>query len=329
MYKRIVLIATLLTFVVIVFGAYVRLTDAGLGCPDWPGCYGHLDVPNTPDEHAVALSKFPGKPVHEGKAWREMIHRYLASFLGLLILGIATMAWRRREALREFPVLPFLLVGLVIFQGILGKWTVTLLLKPAIVTSHLIGGLTILSLLVWLLMREFGPGRLSTTPEVLSLRPLAACGVLILACQIILGGWVSTNYAALACADLPLCRGELIPPMDLSNAFHVFRELGMTAEGGLLSNEALIAIHWVHRVGAIVTFLYIGLLLIKIFRVNELRRHAAILGLLLVGQVSLGLLNVLLSLPLAIAVAHNAVAALLLVSLVMLNYRLHAKRILA
>jgi heme a synthase len=318
MYRKLVLLAACLALVVIVVGAYVRLEDAGLGCPDWPGCYGQLiGVPERAHEMAKAEQAFPGKTVDVGRARTEMFHRYLAGALGLLILAIAAVAWRRRDELRQSPWLATALVVLVAFQSTLGMWTVTMLLKPAIVTLHLLGGMATLALLAWLALRELGPAAPAAAAR---LRPWAALGLAILIAQIALGGWVSANYAALACIDFPACHGRWLPEMDFGHAFHVVRELGVTADGAPLSQEALNAIQWSHRVGALVTLATLGGLAVGALRTPALRVQGVVLLALLLAQAGLGIANVLLRLPLVLAAAHNAGAALLLAALVMLNF---------
>ena len=323
MYRRLVMLALALTAIVVVFGAYVRLSDAGLGCPDWPGCYGQVSPHHAAEDIAKAQASAPQGPVSPAKAWKEMVHRYLAGSLGMLILCIAAVAWcRRREAEVSLPV-ALLLVAVVIFQGLLGKWTVTLLLKPAIVTGHLLGGLTTLGLLGWLALRTAGVVRLDRAPALV--RALRF-GLVLLLAQIALGGWTSTNYAALACSDFPTCHGAWWPATDYANAFHVLRELGMTAEGRLLGLEALTAIHWTHRLGALVVGAYLSILALALLR----RRSTAGWGVALLAgvalQIGLGIANVLLSLPLPLAVAHNAVAAALLLLMVAANYRYRGAR---
>ena len=292
--KRLALAAVLLTFTVVVVGAYVRLSDAGLGCPDWPLCYGK-PIPDEPD----------------AKQWKEMIHRWLAGTLGLLLFGLLLLAWRKRQS----PWLATAIAGLVVFQAALGMWTVTLLLKPVIVTAHLLGGMTLLALVVWFFLE-----RLShvAAPEGRQLRAAAAVALLALALQIALGGWVSANYAALACPDLPLCLGQAVPPMDFANAFQVARELGRTESGELLPQPALIAIHWSHRMFALVVVVVVAWAALRASMVY--RGIAALIGLLLLLQFSLGVANVAFSLPLALAAAHNAGAAGLLGALVVLNF---------
>lgn len=320
MYRLLVLLAVGLAFVVIVVGAYVRLEDAGLGCPDWPGCYGQLfGVPEAAHEVAQAGQAFPGKQVDVGRARKEMFHRYLAGTLGLLILALAVIAWRGRGALRQSPWLSTTLAVLVAFQATLGMWTVTMLLKPALVMLHLLGGMVTLALLIWLALRQQAPAA-SPAPLAHRLRPWAAIGLVVLVAQIALGGWVSANYAALACTDFPTCNGRWLPPMDLQHAFHMVRELGVTAAGAPLSHEALTAIHWTHRLGALITVLYLGGLAVVLLRAPGLAVHGALLLALVLAQAALGIANVVASQPLALAVAHNAGAALLLTIVVVLNF---------
>jgi heme a synthase len=231
---------------------------------------------------------------------------------------IAAVAWRRRAEEGAAPGVSAALIGIVVFQGLLGMWTVTLLLKPAIVTAHLIGGMTTLGILAWLCVHAY---RLPTVQVGDGLRRLARLSFALLAAQIVLGGWVSTNYAALACTDFPTCHGSLWPSADYSNAFHVVRELGMTARGELLSHEALTAIHWMHRIGALVAGLALIGLGLVLRRNATLRRTGDLLLAAVVLQIALGIANVLLSLPLLLAAAHNAGAALLVVIMVCINYR--------
>jgi heme a synthase len=298
-FLRVLVAATiLLTFVVIVVGAYVRLSDAGLGCPDWPGCYGKAVPANIADADALA------------KAWKEMGHRYLAGALGILLLIVAILAWRTRQA----PGLASAIVLLVLFQATLGMWTVTMLLKPAIVTAHLLGGMTIFALLICHFLSLFPATAPAPGPRRMA--PLALCAV---ALQVALGGWVSANYAALACPDLPGCRGAFMPQMDFANAFHVFRELGRTGEGELLPLDALVAIHWTHRMFAVVVTALVGATGWLLLR-GRLRLLGIVLWALLGGQIALGVANVALGLPLPLAAAHNAGAALLLAALVVLNF---------
>ncbi len=324
LFFNIILFATAFTFVVVVVGAFVRLTGAGLGCPDWPGCYGQITPARAAQDIAKAVAEQGGThgPVSIQKAWHEMFHRYLAAMLGLLILVITAMAWAQRRRLAQAPWLASGLLALVIFQAALGMWTVTLLLKPVIVTLHLLGGMATLALLAWLAVRQLHWPALQAGAA--ALRAWAALGLLLLLAQIALGGWVSTNYAALACIDLPTCHGEWVPKMDFQHGFQLLREVGQTAAGGALSYDALTAIHWTHRVGALVLTAYLAWLAWRAARVNGLRSIAIVIGVLLAAQVLLGIGNILTGLKLAVAVAHNAGAALLLVALVVLNFALAA-----
>lgn len=325
MFRKLVWFAVIYTFVVVVVGAYVRLSDAGLGCPDWPGCYGELTPHLAQDDIAKAVEDQGGThgPVSLGKAWKEMFHRYIAGGLGLVILAIAVTAWLRRRELRQSPLLATSLLVLVMFQAALGMWTVTLLLKPVIVTLHLLGGLATLALLAWLGLRQetFKP----VPAAAMRLRPWALLTLLIVIGQIMLGGWVSTNYAALACVDFPTCHGQWLPEMDFHHGFQLVRELGMTAAGTHLSYDAITAIHWTHRVGAVVTFLYAGGFALVLLRTAGLAGYGAVLLAVLLLQVALGIANVVAGLPLAVAAAHNAGAAILLVTAVVINFALRRK----
>jgi len=316
-------LALLLAFFVVALGAYVRLSDAGLGCPDWPGCYGHVAVPQTPQAHADAAQAFPDRPIEPHKAWKEMIHRYAAGTLGLFILFIAIRAWGRLQRQRYSPLVPSLLLGLVIFQALLGMWTVTLLLKPVIVTAHLLGGMATFGLLLWLFCRR---NMEYTDRTPLALR-LAALLVLVMVLgQIALGGWVSSNYAALMCQSFPECHpGEWLPQANFAQAFQWQRELGRNAEGELLPAAALTAIHLVHRAGALVVALAVGLLAVTLRRRPGLKSVGTAMLLVLALQISLGVTNVLASLPLPVAVGHNAGAALLLATLVIAIARLGSR----
>jgi heme a synthase len=326
MFRKLIWFAVVYTFVVVVVGAYVRLADAGLGCPDWPGCYGELTPHHARDDIARAVTEQGGThgPVSLGKAWKEMFHRYIAGGLGVLILAIAVTAWTRHRELKQSPLLATGLLVLVMLQAALGMWTVTLLLKPVIVTLHLLGGLATLALLAWLALRQQAPPVIAPATRM-RLRPWAVLALLIVVAQIALGGWVSTNYAALACVDFPTCHGEWLPRMDFRHGFQLVRELGMTAAGTHLSYDAITAIHWAHRVGALVTLLYVGGFAWALARMPETARYGAVLLCVLLVQVALGLANVLAGLPLAVAAAHNAGAAILLVIIVVINFALHPR----
>jgi cytochrome c oxidase assembly protein subunit 15 len=333
--RRLYLAATVLAFCVVVFGAYVRLTDAGLGCPDWPGCYGH--VTPTGAAEAAAAGRIDAE-VHTGKAWNEMIHRYAASTLGLLIVLMAVLAWRWRRHAGVPLVLPLVLVALVMFQGLLGMWTVTLLLKPLIVTLHLAFGMLTLSMLWWLWLtlrrrssnpwsgtvkaRGGGSAAALLLPAPQGLRRLALVGLIALSVQILLGGWTSTNYSAVACPDLPKCQASWWPEADFGEAFVLWRGVGTNYEGGVLDHPARVAIHFTHRLGAIIASLA---LLVAAVSTLMLRREgnsrlaaALVLGALAL-QLAFGIFMVLRGFPLWLATAHNAGAALLLLATLALN----------
>ncbi len=327
MFRNLVLAAFVLTLVVVVLGAWVRLTDAGLGCPDWPGCYGVITVPKSDAALQRAAELWPERPVEAGKAWREMIHRYAASLLGLLVLVVAFLGWKhRKEAGHPFK-LPIAIAILIIFQGLLGMWTVTLLLKPVIVMAHLMGGMTILALL-WLLYLRSSPLLKPGLSAGKHLKALAAVALVVVATQIALGGWTSTNYAALACPDFPKCQAEWWPTMDFSEGFVLWREIGVDYEGGVLDLPARAAIHKAHRIGAVITLLLVGALALSLLvsgRDPVYKRIGAVMGGFLVLQIVLGITIVLKALPLSLAVAHNGVAALLLLSVVALNHAVNIK----
>ena len=325
LYRLLLVLATLVTLCVISLGAYVRLSDAGLGCPDWPGCYGHLiGVPDTPHEQFAAMQAFPNSPVEMHKAWKEMAHRYLAGSLGLLILALAGLAWKHRKHLQQSPWAATALVVIVSLQALLGMWTVTLQLKPVIVSAHLLGGMSTLALLVWMLLSRKPEmnDKAAVAPSPFMLRFLAALSLLAVILQIALGGWVSSNYAALACNDFPTCLGAWRPEMDFDTAFSLHRELGRTAAGDFLPGTALIAIHWSHRVGALIVALLAGSLAFILLRQSVWRGWGLLLGMTLLAQIALGIANVVMYLPLSIAVAHNTGAAILLTVTLAINLKL-------
>lgn len=320
-FRHIALVATLLAILVVSVGAYVRLSDAGLGCPDWPGCFGTMTVPESEAAIKQAQTAFPDSHFDSGKAWKEMLHRYLAGALGLLVLALAVLGWRARKLIQVSPWTPTILLVLVSFQAMLGMWTVTMLLKPAIVTAHLLGGMATLALLTWITHRHWGvvSWRFITSD---GLRLWIRGAIFILFAQILLGGWTSTNYAALACTDFPTCHGALMPDMDFSNAFHWIRELGESIDGTPLQLDALIAIQWTHRIGALIVLIYFGILAWRLMRVGYMSKLSFILWFLLLTQIALGIANLLLHLPLVLAVGHNLVAALLVVTIIVLNSKI-------
>jgi cytochrome c oxidase assembly protein subunit 15 len=310
----------LLTLLVIVFGAYVRLTDAGLGCPDWPGCYGSLSVPSAASQISANNPDWDLQRFDAGKAWREMVHRYLAALLGLGIFITAISRWRTSGfSSRNYPF--FATVPLVLFQGLLGMFTVTLLLQPLVVTAHLVGGLTILALLWWdsLVRIGFPAGDRKTRGTI---HLLAIISLLVLTLQILLGGWTSTNYAALACVDFPKCQGLWWPQTDFRSGFSLWGPLGQSYEFGVLDTPARTAIHMAHRLGAVVVFGFLVVLAFLSISSGDrlLSRTGCMVFFLLLVQVLLGVANVLAGLPLYVAVAHNAVASLLLLSIILVLF---------
>ena len=312
-FRKVLGFAVFLALVVIVLGAYTRLSDAGLGCPDWPGCYGQLSVPDK-----VAASEFE-RPLESGKAWKEMIHRYVAGTLGLLILMILFMVIKGLPKIRQSIVLPLLLLATVTFQALLGMWTVTLLLSPIIVTAHLMGGMTTLFLLWWLYLNQ-RRGEQSMLIVSSGLKILSAIGLLLVIVQIFLGGWTSSNYAAVACGvDFPTCASQWWPTLDFINGFDLTHKPGVNYEFGVLDSPARMAIQIVHRIGALIVFVYL-LGLASTLR-KKYKKLAVILTLMLFLQVTLGIMNVVFALPLAVAVLHNLIAALLLLTLLTINHR--------
>jgi len=307
-----------LAVVVVVLGAFTRLVHAGLGCPDWPGCYGHLTWPDDATEIEKAQALFPDAPVDLDKTWPEMVHRYFAGSLLLLVAALTVIGWRSPAASNLKGPGTVLLI-LIITQAAFGAWTVTLKLWPQVVTAHLLGGFATLALLWAIYLRQGGMPRLRmAAADKRAVRGVARLAFAVVILQIALGGWVTSNYAALACADFPTCFGEYWPPMDIAAGFNVLQSVGPNYLGGLLDNEARVAIHWMHRLGAILVLLSVGLLALRVRR-GQVFLSNALLG-ALVLQILLGTLNVVWSLPLAIATAHNGVGALLLLLVVAANF---------
>lgn len=327
--RRLALAGLVLCFVVVVLGAYVRLNAAGLGCPDWPGCYGHI-TPTGAAANVDSQAAYPNMPLHVGKAWKEMIHRYAASTLGLIILVIAALAiTTRKQRVVSVPLAVGLFITVVV-QGILGMLTVTWLLKPLIVTLHLIFGLTTLGLLWWLFLSlrtgsrggvRFAGGSSSGAsaypdrkqpPHRAMLVALIALGI-----QIALGGWTSSNYAAVACPDFPKCQNSWVPETDYQDAFVLWRGLGVNYEGGILQHPARVAIHYTHRLGAIAATLALLFTVVATLR-RKVKPTASVAAYAVLGalalQLFIGASMVLEGFPLALATAHNAGAALLLLS---------------
>ncbi|VAW51725.1 Heme A synthase, cytochrome oxidase biogenesis protein Cox15-CtaA [hydrothermal vent metagenome] len=315
-------VAVLLAFTVVLLGAYTRLVDAGLGCPDWPGCYGFLTVPEKAIDVQTAAEAFPNTPLEAHKAWPEMIHRYFAGSLGLLVAALAVIGFVNRNKNEQPLLLSYSLLGIIIFQAALGMWTVTMGLLPIIVMGHLLGGFITLTLLLILFLNIRHDNPVAWASPV---RSAALIGVLIVFVQIILGGWTSANYAAIICADFPTCQGAMIPPLDFSGAFTISTEGVSSYLGGHLDNASRVTIQWMHRVGALITTVYMLYLITKLF-LNGWKKFSLWLSAVLIAQVSLGISNVVFSLPLAVAVAHNGVAVLLLMSLATLVHYSGLKR---
>jgi cytochrome c oxidase assembly protein subunit 15 len=312
---------------VVVLGAYVRLSNAGLGCPDWPGCYGHLTPSAAAADARTASAPVAGRPLEVGKAWREMLHRYAAGTLGCLILMLTLLgiAWRRERIVP--PGLVTALLAIVLVQGLLGMLTVTWQLTPLIVSLHLLFGFTTLSLLWWLVLTLWlrRPLELPFAAHrrgLAAARRLALLGLIVLALQIALGGWTSSNYAAIACPDLPTCQGSWWPQTDFRSAFVLWGGLGINYEGGVLDNPARVAIHLSHRFGALVASLALLAAALAALRVRALRPAVvagAMLLLALALQLVIGISMVRAGFPLWLATAHNAGAALLLLATLALN----------
>ena len=372
-YHRIAWIAVLLALAVIVFGGFVRLSNAGLSCPDWPTCYGQVTWPVHDHEVDAANAAFE-RPVESHTAWREQVHRHLAATLGVLVLVLALLAARKRpgglgsllgaSALVALSIPAYtgvegvfasnhavslalvvagelilllqairwsnadgarhatLLLMVIVFQAMLGMWTVIWLVKPVIVMAHLLGGLLTMSLLAWLAWKTT-PDTVLVQADAARLRRLLWVGLGLLVVQIALGGWTSANYAALACAtDFPTCVGRWLPPADFAEGFVLWRGVGVDYEGGILDGASRIAIQLAHRIGAVAATLAIGAFALQLFRTPGMRGWASALTVLLLAQLALGIANVKLALPLWTAVAHNAGAVLLLFVLVSLLARL-------
>lgn len=317
-FRRAALVATVLCAIVVVVGAWVRLTNAGLGCPDWPGCYGHVHPSQLIDRVDEINAENPDRPFDYQKALNEMVHRYIVGALGLLVLALAALSvWNRRDPAQP-RVLPWVLLGLLVLQALLGMWTVTLLLKPLIVTLHLLGGLATLGLLWWLALP---PERRELKAAERPVRRLAIVAAIVVLAQISLGGWTSTNYAAAACADFPTCHGTWWPDMDFRNAFVLWRGLGIDYEGGVLDAPARVAIHYTHRLGAYLTALVLLLPIIGAWRRAQAfaaRAAATALFVALGLQIAIGMNLIWQGWPLWLGTAHNAGAAAIVLAMVAL-----------
>ena len=301
-------------FVVIALGAWTRLVDAGLGCPDWPGCYGFVVFPTTEAEIQLAESRYPQFPYEIDKAIPEVVHRYFAAALGFLAILLVYFAFKYQLPKKIKAITSFLLF-FICCQGLFGYLTVSLKLLPIIVTGHLFGGFITLSLFFYLFLNTTNGIK---NHNIGHLKVLGGIALFALIVQIFLGVWTSTNYASLACADFPTCQGKFIPEMDFREGFNLAQEVGPNYLYGLLDNEARVAIHYSHRISAIVLTI-IFLILISRLWFSSAAPLASTLGVILITQISLGIMNVVYVLPLYIAIAHNLVAALLLLATLMVN----------
>lgn len=324
-YRKLIWVTLFLTFDLIMFGAFTRLTDSGLGCPDWPGCYGQANPLQAHADISAAEAAMPTGPVTVVKAWIEMIHRYFAMGIGVLIIAMMIVSWRKwlrsdRKDGRFSPAFPTFLFAFICLQGAFGAWTVTLKLQPVIVTIHLLLGMGLLALLTWFGARQSEPAIVPKSAAALRLP--TALAIVLLITQIALGGWVSSNYAALACTDFPMCQGALFPQMDFVNGFTLWRDLGMTEHGEYLPFTALTAIHWTHRMFALAVILTVAGVALASLKIDSLRKNARWLLFAIAAQFATGVLTIFLDFPLALAVIHNGGAALLLFLLVLLNYRI-------
>ncbi|MHA7878717.1 MAG: COX15/CtaA family protein [Saccharospirillum sp.] len=321
---RLALFATLFAISVVVLGAFTRLVDAGLGCPDWPLCYGHVWAPQTAEQIAAANDAWPEIPVDLDKTWPEMVHRYLATGLGFLILVLAGINWKHRHKPEQPVKLAFFLLGLVILQGAFGAWTVTMKLWPKVVTLHLLGGFATFTLL-WLLTLRLS-GQRSTTMFSLNKASLptglATATLFVVIMQIALGGWTTSNYAALACPDFPKCQTQWWPEMDFKAGFNMIKSIGPNYLGGDLDIPSRTAIHMTHRLGAIVAMIFCLWLALRLY-VERFSGMALALAAATLIQVGLGISNILFSVPLTVAVLHNLGGAILLAVVATINYLLY------
>ena len=320
-FKHLLLVTTITAFCLVVLGAYVRLSDAGLGCPDWPGCFGTLSVPESQTAIENAELNFPSQHVETDKAWKEMIHRYVAGFLGLMIILIGFFSYKNRKTLKVNPIIPYSIVLLVIFQALLGMWTVALLLKPIVVSAHLIGGMTTLGLLTFVTHRYWGKIQTNTLKFKYEIF-LVRISLFVLFVQIFLGGWTSTNYAGLACTDFPTCHGDFLPNLNFNDAFDLTRDLGKLSDGSPLPLAVFETIQWIHRVGALITWLFFGYLASVILKYKTMRGLGYILLFVITAQFIVGITNLLLHLPIVLAVLHTFGAASLVILTVILNSRI-------
>ena len=320
--KALTLFSGVFAFMVVALGAWTRLADAGLGCPDWPGCYGFITIPINQEDISLANERFPDSPYELAKAIPEVIHRYFAAFLGLLIIGIYLSIIKKHDFPKHIRTLSGFLVLWVCMQGLFGYLTVSLKLWPQVVTSHLLAGFAA-TVILWVLFFKikdfYGQARKKWNLSNPILK-LISIGIFLVTFQIFLGAWTSTNYAALSCPDFPTCQGVFWPEADFKKGFNLFQAFGPNFLGGLLDHESRVAIHLVHRYGAIVITLYLSGLAWVLFSNGYLLLSLGLL-LALIFQLVLGISNVLFSLPLLVAVGHNLGGLFLINYLSVLRFR--------
>jgi heme a synthase len=309
MYMKLVLITCVLAFIAVVFSAYARLSDAGLGCANWPACY---------EENALKQRKPPNHDADRSHtAWQWKLQNQVGLLLGILSVSICGISWKRRREFQQSPMLPTLLVGLMVFLGVFGVLAFSYLPRPIIVLVHLAGGITMLILLTRITLSQIAPTEQFGAGRMRSLYVISSLGVAIVLAEVMLGGWVSSNFAGLACTEFPLCQGSLLPAMDFSYSLEI--------DGMPLSHERLTAIHWIHRIGALLTLAYLSWLSFRANAVRKLKYIGRTVLVLVVIQFGIGVINVKLGLPLAGAVLHNAVAMILIVMLLILNYKVQKR----
>jgi len=324
---RLALFSALFSLLLVMLSAWGRVNEAGLGCPDWPGCYGKLFAPQTAQDLNEARSFFARRAPEEEKMIKETLHRYFSGALGLLIIRLVWLGWKLKKHVRRQQVLiPGLVFVLVFAQVILGIVTVKLQHKPLVTMLNLSAGMTTLALLWWIVLREqrfWRPVAAAAPATLKRLRPRALFGLLLVIVQYALGGWVSANYAAMACPDFPTCHGVYWPGMDLINGFVLWRDIGLEYEGVLLNLEAATAVHMVHRLFSVITLLYVGWLALHTIRLgarDNLCRFGLLVLVLLLAEMTLGIITVLMHLPVVVVVAHSTLAALLMLGLITLNH---------
>ena len=361
---KLIAVALFLTFDLIIVGSFTRLTDSGLGCPDWPGCYGTASPFSAHAQIHAAQQMMPTGPVTWTKAWIEMVHRYFAMTVGILVITLTVIAWRlharntstltstlnisaltstantsalnisttntsaKTFSLSTSPWLPTNIFFLIVIQGLFGALTVTQKLQPLIVTVHLLLGLLLLCSLAWLLLKQTKTFSENFQTQTTPYKKFVVMGLVLLVMQIMLGGWVSTNYAVLACTEFPQCQGVWLPTMNFEQGFTLWRALGYTHTGAPLDINALVAIHWTHRTFAYIVALYLFSLALYLYKVKPLRKWAGLLAAMLMLQLMTGIANIIFKWPLLIALLHSAGAAVLLLLMVTLLFHTSSSKTL-